>query len=209
MDKLLAATSPHSTHSVASREENHVISYCSPDKNQGVTHVQLVHTGTQTTASWPPDLGYPLTPRIFPHRNSQSETSPARSDAPQDYPTSIETHFPSNQCRPRVFEQKGASPPPSPTSGVETMEFRPKKHYKVHRFYVGNIGPEEDERSLCQHLQDNGINPTFVRMFYNSKNSGVLGAQVNVHPQDSQYMESSRLWPDRTYARPWVPKGNK
>ncbi len=128
----------------------------------------------------------------------------------------ITTHFPRKDWSDQVpalaaaksVLDRGSRRRPTQKSGQQDNNsgFTKNITHRVKRYYVGNINPCCTELSLLQHIQSQGVNPTYMRLIKNSKDDSVLGAQLNVHPSDSDTVESPSFWPSRIYLRPWFPK---
>lgn len=152
-------------------------------------------TGGATTAVQPPIYG-------SSQQDSQpmSKASPASPAKQCASPKPITSHFPRDECKGVANLRAG------PLKSPEKRKFETPLHYRVRRYYVGNIDAECTELSLLAHLRSVGVKPTFIRLMPNSKDDSVQGAQLNVHPSDSDSVEAKGFWPSRIYIRQWHAK---
>ena len=103
------------------------------------------------------------------------------------------------------------SPNDSHQSGqMHTNEFRPplpnRKHFKIAKYYIGNISLEDSEEDIKRYLNRNGVTPTYFRMVLNRVNDNIQGAQLNIHGDKGHIVEQMDFWPVGTYIRPWKPR---
>ena len=132
--------------------------------------------------------------------NDDQHTTGQRSQSPKPIPvhTSLRTPMIEVQDNTTAPEQDQTKhkPIPKPLMNITHVN-------RVERLYIGNIENTCTEDQIDAYCRNRGVIPTYIKIVPNRKNHRVVGAQINVKPNDKQKISSQRFLPRYTYIRKW------
>ncbi len=116
----------------------------------------------------------------------------------------IPTHFPRDACKLKAARPNQRT---RNATGIENGWSKAASP-RVKRYFVGNLGLDCTNESLQDHLSDLKVRPTFARCMTTASQDSVC-AQINVHPENGDTLESASSWPQGVYIRQWYSKAHK